>query len=83
MLLVHLFVCFVRVSFCHFYLPLGVGCWVQFVIWHSLDFSVNFFFFINLILAAQFCHKSMQNRFCLVSTFGFLFAALAHHLIIN
>ena len=25
MLLVHLFVCFVRVSFCHFSLPLGVG----------------------------------------------------------
>ena len=24
-LLVHLFVCFVRVSFCHFSLPLGVG----------------------------------------------------------
>ena len=27
-LLVHLFVCFVRVSFCHFSLPLGVGSWL-------------------------------------------------------
>ena len=31
-LLVHLFVCFVRVSFCHFSLPLGVGRWLRFVI---------------------------------------------------
>ena len=31
-LLVHLFVCFVHVSFCHFSLPLGVGGWLQFVI---------------------------------------------------
>ena len=29
---VHLFVCFVRVSFCHFSLPLGVGGWLRFVI---------------------------------------------------
>ena len=29
---VHLFVCFVRVSFCHFSLPFGVGGWLQFVI---------------------------------------------------
>ena len=26
------FVCFVRVSFCHFSLPLGVGGWLRFVI---------------------------------------------------
>ena len=26
-----LFVCFVRVSFCHFSLPLGVGGWLRFV----------------------------------------------------
>ena len=32
MLLVHLFVCFVRVSFCHFSLPPGVGGWLQFMI---------------------------------------------------
>ena len=31
MLLVHVFVCFVRVSFCHFSLPLGVGGWLRFV----------------------------------------------------
>ena len=30
--LVHLFVCFVRVSFCIFSLPLGVGGWLRFVI---------------------------------------------------
>ena len=31
-LLVHLFVCFVRVSFCNFSLPLGVGGWLRFLI---------------------------------------------------
>ena len=31
-LLVHLFVCFERVSFCHFSLPLGVEGWLRFVI---------------------------------------------------
>ena len=31
-LLMHLFVYFVRVSFCHFSLPLGVGGWLRFVI---------------------------------------------------
>ena len=31
MLLVHLFVCFVRVSFSQFSLPLGVGGWLRFV----------------------------------------------------
>ena len=42
-LLVHLFVCFVRVSFCHFLFLLvsGVGCGLW--LWHSLDFSINFF----------------------------------------
>ena len=29
-LLVHLFICFVRVSFCHFSLPLGVGVGLRF-----------------------------------------------------
>ena len=43
MLLVHLFVCIVRVSFCHFSLPLGVGGWLRFVIVFSLDFSINLF----------------------------------------
>ena len=32
MLLVHLFVCFVRVSFCHFSFLLGVEGWLRFVI---------------------------------------------------
>ena len=42
-LLVHLFVCFVRVSFCHFlfFLVTGVAC--GFWLWHSLDFSINIF----------------------------------------
>ena len=37
------FVCFVRVSFVIFSLPLGVGGWLRFVIVHSLDFSINLF----------------------------------------
>ena len=32
MLLVHLFVCFAGVGFCHFSLSLGVGGWMRFVI---------------------------------------------------
>ena len=32
MFLVHLFVCFVRVRFCHFSFPLGVGGRLRFVI---------------------------------------------------
>ena len=43
-LIVHLFVCFVHVSFCHFSLPLGVGFGCGLWLWHSLDFSINFFF---------------------------------------
>ena len=43
MLLVHLFVCFVHVSFCHFSFPLGVGVWLRFVTVALLDFSINFF----------------------------------------
>ena len=31
-LLVHLFICFVGVSFCHVSLPLGVGGWLRFEI---------------------------------------------------
>ena len=42
-LLVHLFVCFVRVSFCHFSLPLGVGGWLQFVIVALPEPSINVF----------------------------------------
>ena len=42
-LLVHLFVCFVRVSFCHFLFLLvsGAGCGLW--LWHSLGFSINCF----------------------------------------
>ena len=42
-LLVHLFVCFVRISFCHFLFLLvsGAGCGLW--LWHSLDFSINCF----------------------------------------
>ena len=43
MLLVHLFVCFVRVSFCPFSLPLGVEGWLRFVIVAYPDLSINFF----------------------------------------
>ena len=50
MLLVHLFVCFVCVSFCHFSLPLGVGGWLRFEMWHSLDFSTNFFKIYHAII---------------------------------
>ena len=41
-LLVHLFVCFVRVSFIIFlfHLVSGVGCGLW--LWHFLDFSINF-----------------------------------------
>ena len=43
MLLVHLFVCFVRVRFWHFSLLLGAGGWLAaVVILHSLDYSVTF-----------------------------------------
>ena len=37
--LVHLFVCFARVCFWPFSLPLGVGLWL----WLTLDLSINFF----------------------------------------
>ena len=43
-LLLHLFVCFVRASFCHFSLLLGVGDGCGLWLWHSLDFSINWFF---------------------------------------
>ena len=43
-LLVHLFVCFVHVSFCRFPLSLGVGVGCGFWLWHSLDFLWTFLF---------------------------------------
>ena len=42
-LLVHLFVCFVRVSFCHFLFLLVSGAGFGLWLWHSLDFSINCF----------------------------------------
>ena len=38
-LLVHLIVCVVRVSFCHLSLPLGAGVGCSLWLWQSLDFS--------------------------------------------
>ena len=43
MLLVHLFVCFIRVSFCIFSLPIGVGSWLRFVIVALPGLSINVF----------------------------------------
>ena len=44
MFLVHLFICFVRVSVCHCSLPLGVGGWLRFVnVALPRLFSINFF----------------------------------------
>ena len=37
------FVCFVRVSFCHFSLPLGVGGWLRFVIVTPWTFPLTIF----------------------------------------
>ena len=45
MLLVHLFVCLVRISFCHFSLPLGVGGSLRFMIVAPPRFSSNFFLY--------------------------------------
>ena len=43
MLLVHLFVCFLRVSLCHFSLLLGVRGWLRFVIVALPGFSIILF----------------------------------------
>ena len=48
MLLVRLFVYFVRVSFCHFSLPLGVGGWLRFVI-VALPGLFYYLFLLNII----------------------------------
>ena len=47
----HLFVCFVRVSFCHFSLLLGVGGWLQFVI---VALPGLFYYFFNMIKISSF-----------------------------
>ena len=43
MLLLHLFVCFARFSFCPFSLPLGVGGWLRLVIVVLPGLSINLF----------------------------------------
>ena len=48
-LLVHLFVCFVRV--CHFSLPLDVGVWCGLWLWHSLDFLLIFYTKLYYVLS--------------------------------
>ena len=45
MFLVHLFVCFVHVRFCHFSLPFGVEGWLRFVI---VALSVLFYYHVCL-----------------------------------
>ena len=47
MLLVHLFVCFVRASICHFSFPLDVGGWLRFVT-VALPGLFYYFFFVSL-----------------------------------
>ena len=42
MLIVHVFVCFARVSFCPFSLPLGVRGWLRFVIVTLPGLFINF-----------------------------------------
>ena len=48
-LLVHLCVCFVHVSFRYFSLPLDVGVGCGLWLWHSLDFSINFCLFRSFL----------------------------------
>ena len=49
MLLVHLFVCFVRVSFLSFSLPHGVGGWLRFVIVALPGLFINVFVYDSLV----------------------------------
>ena len=65
-LLVHLFVCFVRVSFCHFPLPLGVGAWQRFVIVALLRLSINVFFYISVADCLLVCLHFVVSRFFLL-----------------
>ena len=58
MFLVYLFVCFVRVSFCHFSLPLDVGGWLRFVIVALPGlFYYHFFYFVRYTFYS--CHQAM------------------------
>ena len=74
MLLVHLFVCFVRVHFCHLSLPLGVGGWLRFVIvdFHGLFYSllsdtgIEYFILLelpcNVYLDTEMCKFPFQMK---------------------
>ena len=58
MLHVHLFLCFVRVSFCHFSLPLGVGAWRRFVIVCCCGLNMEF----NSIFPSH-CHSMFSLQY--------------------
>ena len=64
------FVCFVRVSFCHFSLPLGVGGWLHFVIvalflLTFLDLEmIRTIIFLPLIHVEQLSVKRMCTKYC-------------------
>ena len=63
MLLVHLlFVLYVLV-FVLFFLPLGVGDWLRFVIVALLDFSINFFA-ISHCFCIAWTHYSVVMQLC-------------------
>ena len=61
MLLVHLFVCFVRVSFCHLSLPLGVVVWLRFAI-VALPGLLNKLFRFSLYLAVKSVHITEELK---------------------
>ena len=48
-LLVHLFVCFARVCFC----PFSLQGWLRFVMWLTLDLSINFFHCVRSDISNQ------------------------------
>ena len=66
MLLMHLFVCFVRVSFCHFSLPLGVGGWLRFV---TVALPGFFYYFYIILTILCTCVKSRKPILGWISAF--------------
>ena len=65
MLLVHLFVCFARVCFCHFSLPLGVDDWMRFVIVLFFSYKISFLGLNFAMVTAIRCF-SFYFTFCSV-----------------
>ena len=59
MLLVHLFVCFVRVCFCPFTLPLGDEGWLRFVI---VAYPGPFYYFFVVVLSLYGLLSFQNNR---------------------